>query len=321
MEIEFSILALIKLMNRPHEWHSMSQPLAMAPPRPPIRNLDMDLVRTFVMGVRLGSFLKAAERVGRSQSAVSLQMRRLEEQLGSHLFLREGRKLTLSSDGQTFFVYAERLLDLNDEALEALAPREETGEVRVGIPPDLAETWLPQMLARFIRSHPEVAMEARVDRKSSLLNDIAASRLDIALIWEGVTPETEESGDFVAEVPIIWIGNGNHAQIDAGAVPLVMMGEPCLFRATALDHLARIDRNWRITFTSSSLAGLWAATSAGLGITVRTPLGLPDGLNAINHPLLPYLGNASLRACLAKSPSSAVKRFASILTQTIRESV
>ncbi|MCB4771242.1 LysR family transcriptional regulator [Ancylobacter sp. Lp-2] len=293
-----------------------------AEPRPPARgNLDMDLVRTFVTGVRLGSFARAAERVGRSQSAVSLQMRRLEQQLGVRLFHREGRGLGLSDSGRTFFAYAERLLDLNDEALEALSPRDEAGEVRLGIPPDLAETWLPQMLGRFSRSHPGVAMEARVDRNSALLDDIAGGRLDIALVWDRNPPAVEAPGEFVAELPILWIGPDGPFQPEEGAVPLVVMGEPCLFRAHALARLAESGRDWRVTFTSSSLAGLWAATSAGLGLTIRTPFGLPRGLTALTHPGLPPLGTVCLRACLAEAPSSAVKRFAAILTQTIREAL
>lgn len=280
----------------------------------------MDLVRTFVMGVRLGSFSRAAERVGRTQSAVSLQMRRLEQQLGVRLFHREGRGLGLSKSGHTFFAYAERLLDLNDEALEALAPRDVTGEIRLGIPPDLAETWLPQMLARFSRTHPGVAMEARVDRNSALMDDIARGQLDIALVWDRNEPATTASGEFVADLPIMWIGQDG-ASLDTGIVPLVVMGEPCLFRAHGLSRLEEIGRNWRITFTSSSLAGLWAATSAGLGLTVRTPLGMPRGLTALTHPELPTLGIVSLRACLTEAPSPTVKGFAAMLTQTIREAL
>ena len=139
-------------------------------------NLNMDTLRTFVTGVRLGNFSKAAMRIGRSQSAISLQIRRLEQQVGVQLFSRDGRSLTLSEAGKTLYGYAERMIDLNDEAMETVAKKEVEGEIRLGIPPDLAETWLPHMLARFSRSHPGVSMEAHVDRNASLMEDISAKR-------------------------------------------------------------------------------------------------------------------------------------------------
>lgn len=284
-------------------------------------NLDMDLLRTFVTGVRLGNFSKAADKVGRSQSAVSLQLRRLERQVGARLFHRDGRGLALTESGRNFLGYAERILDLNDEALEATTRREAAGEIRLGIPPDLAETWLPHMIGRFSRSHPGVMMEARVDRNAALLEDIAAGRLDIAFIWDRNPATTPANSEHIVELPIVWIGAAALPPREDEILPLVVMGEPCLFRAHGLARLQEARRVWRVAFTSSSLAGLWAATSAGLGVTVRTTLGLPKGLAALNQPGLPALGTVSLRGCLAENPSPTVKRFAALLMQTIREAL
>lgn len=279
----------------------------------------MDLLRTFVTGVRLGSFSKAAARIGRTQSAISLQIRRLEQQVGATLFFRDGRGLSLNDAGKTLFGYAERLLDLNDEAVEALAKKEVEGEIRLGIPPDLAETWLPQTLARFSRLHPGVQMEARVDRNASLLSDIAEKRLDVALVWDRRPPEEATSGERIASLPVAWIGTEGGELSFADRLPMVVMGEPCLFRAHGLAALQGAGLDWRIAFTSSSLAGLWAATSAGLGITVRTPAALPPGLSLLSHPSLPDLGTVDLRMHVGDQPSMAIRHFAALLKETILE--
>ena len=283
-----------------------------------ITNLDMDLLRTFVTGVRLGSFSQAAAKIGRSQSAVSLQLRRLDAQIGTAMFRREGRGLQLTEAGEVFFTYAVRLLDLNDEALESLQRREVEGEIRLGIPPDLAETWLPRMLARFGRSHPGVFIEARVDRTVTLLADIAAGNLDLALVWERGALAGPGSAT-VAEMPIVWIAAEDYAFSPVETLPLIMMGEPCLFRAHALAALAEEGVANRIAFTSSSLAGLWAAVGAGLGIAIRTPAIVPPGLVTFAHPALPSLGDVALRLYTADAPSASVQHFSKILVETIEE--
>ncbi len=121
-----------------------------------LTNLDMDVLRTFVAGVDLGSFAKAAGRLGRSPSAISLQLRKLEEQTGCALFRKEGRGLVLTENGEMLVGYARRLLDLNDQALAAVRNPGVAGSVRLGLPQDFAETWLPKVLARFARLHPNV---------------------------------------------------------------------------------------------------------------------------------------------------------------------
>src|SRR5262249_42036725 len=133
-----------------------------------LTNLDLDVLRTFVTGLDLGSFAKAAERLGRSQSAISLQLRRLEETTGQTLLRKHGRGLALTHEGEIMLGYARRLLELNDEAVAALKKPSLEGHVRLGLPPDFAETWLPDVLGRFARAHPNVQVEARVDNNKAL---------------------------------------------------------------------------------------------------------------------------------------------------------
>ena len=144
-------------------------------------NLDLDVLRTFVVGLDLGSYARAAERLGRSQSAISLQLRKLEEQTGQALLRKQGRGLVPTEAGEVMLAYARRLLDLNDEAVAALKEPLLEGWVRLGLPQDFAEDWLPEVLGQFARAYPGVRVEVRVDRNSMLLEHLGRGELDLAL--------------------------------------------------------------------------------------------------------------------------------------------
>src|SRR5512146_94987 len=169
-----------------------------------LTNLDMDALRTFVAGMELGSFAKAAERIGRSTSAVSAQLKKLEEQSGIALVRKAGRGLALTDGGETLLSYARRLLELNDEAVNAVRGVELEGWVRLGLQEDFGETVLPQVLGRFARAHPRVRIEGRIGRNSDLIEGIAAGRLDIALAWDGGEPR--RGVERIADVPLCWLG-------------------------------------------------------------------------------------------------------------------
>src|ERR1700742_4827066 len=167
-------------------------------------NFDLDVLRTFAAGMELGSFAKAADRLGRSTSAVSAQLKKLEEQAGTTLLRREGRGLALTAAGETMLAYARRLLDLNDEAVAAIHAVEIEGWVRLGLQEDFAETFLPAVLGRFARAHPKVRIEGRVARNIELVERVTSGRLDLALAWNdgAVIPHSER----IAEMPMRWIG-------------------------------------------------------------------------------------------------------------------
>src|SRR5262249_36964461 len=144
-------------------------------------NLDMDVLRTLVTASDLGALNRAAEQVGRSQSAVSQQIRKLEEQVGQPLFRKNGRGLVLTETGDVVLGYARRILELNDEAVAAGGGINLEGAVRFGLPSDFAESWLPAVLGRFKRAHPAVRIEASVDRNALLLDRLDRGQLDLAL--------------------------------------------------------------------------------------------------------------------------------------------
>ena len=148
-----------------------------------LTNLDMDVLRSFVTGTELGSFAKAADRLGRSQSAISLQLKKLEEQVGEVLLRKDGRGLALTASGEIMLSYARRLLELNDEALAATRGVAVEGWVRLGLVQDFAESWLPLLLGRFARAHPQIRVDVQVDRGVNLAEAVEKGELDLALCW------------------------------------------------------------------------------------------------------------------------------------------
>ena len=288
-------------------------------------NLDMDVLRTFVTGFELGSFARAAERLGRSQSAVSTQLRKLEEQVGQPLVQKAGRGLALTPAGESMLGYAKRLLDLNDEAIDRLRGAELEGWARLGLAQDFAESWLPAVLKRFSRAYPRVRIEVQVGLGAQLVETVLKGNLDIALVWGdgGDAPHARR----VAELPIHWIGQPDWPGLTGlgrEPVPFAAFAPPCTFRSAAVAALDGGGLPWRLVFTSPSLSGLWAAAEGGLGITARTAVSLPQTLSVLDPAStgLPALPNASLTLHQADAElSPAVARLADILLETIREHV
>ena len=249
---------------------------------------------TFVVGIDLGSFAQAANRLARSPSAISLQLRKLEEQVGQPLVRKQGRGLVLTEAGEIFIGYARRILDLNDEARAALRGLTDLeGWVRIGLPQDFAETWLPDLLGRFGRAHPRVRIEARVDRGSALVEAVQAATLDFALTWGRLdNPDCQ----IIDDRRIVWIGREGYRRRPGESVPLVAFDAPCAFRKAAISALEAGEIEWRQVFASPSLAGVWAALTAGLGVTARTMEGKPSHLHVLDPEKsgLPALGNIEL---------------------------
>ncbi|CAB3701325.1 MAG: LysR family transcriptional regulator [Achromobacter sp.] len=290
---------------------------------------DLDVLRSFVAGVELGSFGRAADRLGRSTSAVSAQLKKLEEQAGVPLLRKAGRGLTLTDAGETMLAYARRLLELNDQASVAVRGTRLQGRVRLGLQEDFGEILLPHVLGQFARAHPQVRIEARVARNAELLERVAAGELDLALAWDH--DAARPHGVRLAELPLCWIGpavtdpaRAAPARDADGALPLVAFEAPCLFRSRATDALDRAGIAWTAAFISPSLAGLWAAASAGLGLMVRTPLGLPAGLRVLapGEQGLPPLPPLSLSLYHAQGrPGPVAAALADIVRRGVRDSV
>ena len=282
-------------------------------------NFDLDVLRSFVTGVELGSFARAADRLGRSTPALSAQLRKLEEQAGCSVVRKAGRGLALTAEGEVMFAYARRLLDLNDEAVAAVRGAGVASEVRVGFQEDFGEGLLTDVLASFARAHPQVRIDARVSRNAELLEMVGAERLDLALVWES---EASSGGGQLGYLPMQWIGDpARFADRPTGEpLPLVMFEAPCLMRSRSTQALDEAGIAWRVAFTSSSLSGIWAAVSAGLGVTVRTRAGMPGHLSVLNGlPALPRIGLGLHYA--ARTPGPVQVRLGETIRQHLADSL
>jgi DNA-binding transcriptional LysR family regulator len=266
--------------------------------------LDLAILRTLVAAAHLGGFGRAADRVGRTQSAVSLQLRRLEAQLGRKLFVKSGRGLVPTEAGDVLLAYAQRLLVLNDEALEAVRGQGLSGRVRVGVPQDIADSILPGALARFARAHPDVVLEGRVERQETLTRLLREGGIDIALLF---TEERPPEGQDLGEVALTWIAAPNWRLRSGLPVPLALLDPPCLFRKSALASLDIAGLPWRLVFGSPSLGGLWPSVRAGLAITVRVVAFCPPDLTPLDAPVLAALPKIFLKLAYSEaSPPAAV---------------
>jgi DNA-binding transcriptional LysR family regulator len=249
---------------------------------------DIAALRMIVAGAELGSFARAADRLGRSQSAVSMQLKRLEEQTGKALFRRSGRGLVPTEAGDALLAYARRIIALNDEAAASLGAIP-TASVRLGLPQDFAEDVLPEVILRFARKWPLMQVEAHVGRSFALGQEVDSGRLDVAIAF--ASHGTQGPGTALASLPILWLGGKK--PVAEGAIPLALFDHPCLFRQNALQALEAHGPEWRIALTTPSLPGLWAALRSGLGITARTahrvPAGLVDVRKKFRLPALPRI--------------------------------
>jgi DNA-binding transcriptional LysR family regulator len=283
-------------------------------------NFDMDALRALVTGVELGGFSHAAMRLNRSPSAVSMQLRKLESQAGQRLFKRNGRGLALTPAGDVLLQYARRVLALNDEMGIALGAISQGSSPRVGMPQDLADIVLPDLLRGYAKTRPATHVEVKAGRNYTLAEDVASGKLDVALAF---TPAGKGGTNTIATLPTSWIGPTRRTSWADEAIPLVVYDGPCLFRDMGIEALARAGLPWRFAMTTPSLASVCCGVRAGLGVTVRTTLGfskdrarglalMPTGTGL---PSLPPIDIVLYRTA---EPSPAVQRLSDLLVETLR---
>ncbi|MGF6643954.1 LysR family transcriptional regulator [Paraburkholderia sp. GAS82] len=282
-------------------------------------HFDIEALRTMVVGTELGSFARAAVQLGRSQSAVSMQLKRLEEQAGHILFQRNGRGLVPTEAGETLLAYARRIVDMHDEAGATLGATVAAPAIRLGLPQDFFEDVMPDAIAHFSKLQPNVHVEVRAGRNYALEEEVRAGRLDIALAFSEAG--RSRAGDLLASMPMFWFGREDAAEVVRGyqdGLPLVLFNHPCLFRQAALQALDAAAVRWRLSLTTPSLSGLWAAVRFGLGVTVRTMHGIPDGIRRLDSAL-PRLPALELRILTGADISPAASEFVSVLETVTRK--
>ncbi|BFO11095.1 HTH-type transcriptional regulator gltC [Serratia rubidaea] len=232
----------------------------------PILNLDLDLLRTFVAVADLNTFAAAAVAVCRTQSAVSQQMQRLEQLVGKELFARHGRNKLLTEHGIQLLGYARKILRFNDEACASLMFNNIKGVLTIGASDDTADTILPFLLNRVTAVYPKLAVDVRVKRSPFMLDMLNNGEVDLAI----TTVDTVGHPHVVLRTsPTLWYCAADYHFQQDEPIPLVVLDEPCPFRAMAIEHLDEAGIPWRIAYVASTLSAVRTACKAGLGVTVR----------------------------------------------------
>jgi DNA-binding transcriptional LysR family regulator len=253
-------------------------------------NLDLDLLRAFVAVAETGSFTRAAGRLGRVQSAVSMQVKRLEEAAGQRLFDRSRRRVTLSPDGEVLLGYARRMLALNQAALSDLGQAAIEGGLRLGTA-DTASHFLPRILARFARSYPRVRLEVLCDRSWHLLDALDAGEIDLALVTQ---QGARGGGRILRREPLVWAAAVGQSVPESEPLPLAVFAPGCAYRAAAIDALDAAGRAWRMAYSSTSLVGVQAAVLTGLAVGLLPQSTLLKGMIVLGEaeglPPLPDYG-------------------------------
>ncbi|SFM16982.1 DNA-binding transcriptional regulator, LysR family [Desulfomicrobium norvegicum] len=255
--------------------------------------LDADLItlRSVVSVVDEGSFSDAAKRVGRSQSAVSLQIAKLEERMHIRLFERTSRSVTLTPAGEVFTAYARRILALADEAYAAVSSPVIKNPLRIGFAEYLVPHHLYKLLTRFKRLHPNASVELTLGVGNSLVRDLREGLLDIVVAG----PEGEK-GVLLMEEALVWVGpHDEHIELGEGRLELILMQPPCSYRKVAFEALAGYERPWNLSLSANSIQGTQSAVAAGLGVSVIPKSAVSKDLKILTHGL-PALPRTSIQA-------------------------
>jgi len=273
--------------------------------------------------MELGSFARAALQLGRSQSSVSMQLRRLEEQAGRPLFTRSGRSLMPTEAGEALLAYARRIVALHDEAAAALGMQAEVAAVRLGLPQDFFEDVMPETIAQFSQLRPGTHVEVMAGRNAVFEEEVKAGRLDLALAF--FPPGRDNPGVLLATLPLFWFAGEALPWLSGtrpDRLPLVLYDNPCLFRRAALRTLDEAKVAWRLSLTTPSLPGVWAALRFGQGITVRTSHRVPAGIRDVGDVLhLPQLPPIELRMLARPALSLACEILRDKLETVVRSRV
>ncbi|MBZ9905157.1 LysR family transcriptional regulator [Mesorhizobium sp. BR115XR7A] len=247
-----------------------------------METLDPDLLRTFLAFVDSGSLAQAAANVGRSPSAVTAQMQRLEEIVGEPVLAPHGRGRGLTPAGEDLVGHARRILAVHRQAWLALKGARAAGRVAIGTTQDFADSGLPDLLRAFASSHPRVRIELRVGRSAELAHALQAGSLDLAIVMRQAAVPDEVG---VLREPMTWLCSNKGLASRQEELPLALLDPYCGFREAALAALDAAGRRYRIAAGSASLAGLRTAVNAGVALTLRTPRFAHSGIVEAPHEL------------------------------------
>ena len=252
--------------------------------------LDLDQLRTLATIASRDSFAAAAVQLGRTQSAITQQMQRLEERIGHPLFEKQGRQKRLTDHGQRLLGYARHMLAIHDEALSNLRHRQVEGLVRIGAPHDVSDTMLPPVLQEIAQHFPGMQIDIHVGRSPFLMESLKQGELDMVI---SNRDDAAFEGFVLRSSPTVWLCGAQYAHDPSKPLPMVLADGPSIFHRLASEALDGAGIRWTPRHTCTSLVGILAALRAGLGITARGVEQLDPGLRVLGAgdgmPPLPEL--------------------------------
>lgn len=290
-----------------------------------MQDLDTSLLRTFLILAETHHFTRTAERIGRSQSAASMQIAKLEEVLGCRLFERNKRNVMLTSDGEKLLGYARQIVALSDALMNRFREPEVEGQIRFGSPEDFATFYLPDILASFTQSHPRVVLNVNCDLTLSLIRGFEEDAYDLIVIKQE-PGNLYRGSEALWRERLVWVG-GPELQADGefssytrqvAPLPLVLSPAPCVYRARATEALNQTSVPWKIAYTSPSVAGAVAAVRAGLGVTVLPRKMVPQNLLPLEHEQgWPLLQDAEICLLARRQSNPAIEALSGFIQQRI----
>lgn len=253
--------------------------------------LDLDQLQTFCAIADCSSFTQAARRVHKTQSAVSMQIKRLEERLGQPLFVREGRSIHLTREGEELYALARRMLRINAEIVDIFSDTDLAGSIRFGVPDDYAVRLLPVVLSSFQRTHPKIAVDVKCMASEDLLDGMRAGRFDLIVFSQGTM---QEFGELFRMEKMHWVGSHGGVAMASDPLPLACGPTTCCWRADSIDGLNRIGRDYRIAYTSSDATSISSAVLADLAIGVLPESAIQHGMKVVDDEGMPRLRDAQI---------------------------
>ena len=277
-----------------------------APHIPQIPLLELDLLKTLVAISETGNFSAAAQVVYRTPSAVSMQVKRMEEMLGKSIFTRDSRAVSLTSEGEILLTHARRVLALNREVVAKFVTPEVAGVVRIGAVDSVVEQFLPNMLKRFGDSHPGVIVDVIVDGTVSMRKKIQNKQIDLALITCGCNIEPDDDVEILMFDDLVWAVAKCGCAVEKNPLPISVWEEGCCWRTAGLDSLKVQGRAYREAFLSAHIAGQKAAIMADLAIAPLPRSSIGGDIVAVDKkhglPELPQYGLGMLMVADASAP-------------------
>jgi DNA-binding transcriptional LysR family regulator len=282
-------------------------------------SIDTITLQCFLSVAATGSFTKAAERIGRTQSAVSQQIAKLEDLLGKSLIHR-GKRLTLTNEGQIVEEYARKIVAMHLEVIDRFKTADLIGEIRFGLPEDFATRFLADVLVDFVRIHPGIFLHVECDLTLNLFERFKKNEFDMVLVKMS-RPEDFPNGIDVWSEKLEWVGDKQLLTSfcdNEKPLPLVLSPHPCVYRSRAISTLEEANIKWQVVFSSPSYNGTIAAVKAGLGITILPKIMVPNHLQILNNTLLPALSDTHISLLKRNKSNIAMASFEAFVLEKLK---